>query len=213
MDSLSIPLLSAFTLSLVHTLIPSHWLCFVLVGKAQGWSRKRTLGITAAAGLIHVVVNVTVGAALVFAGRTLLQHEHHEHLLTQISAAILILLGIVYLVAHTLHAGHHHEQDKALTGKAAVLALSFSLALSPCSASIILTIVATGAGAGWTTILSIAAVLLVTTVPVMLLLVGLTSLGIERLQFSVFERYEKLILGIVFCIVGSLILLFHKLFH
>ncbi|MBI3857623.1 MAG: hypothetical protein HY293_18230 [Planctomycetes bacterium] len=202
----SLPLLYTFTLSLLHTLIPSHWLCFVLVGRAQGWSRRRTLGITAVAGLIHVVVNVTLGAALAVAGRKLM--EHHEHLLTQISAAILILLGAVYLGAHLLHAGHHHEQDKAAQGKAAILALSFSLAVSPCSASIMLLIVAT-AGAGWSMILSIAAVLLVTTVGVMLLLVGLTSLGVERLQFAVFERYEKLILGLVLCAVGALIIFFH----
>jgi hypothetical protein len=44
----------------------------------------------------------------------------------------------------------------------------------------------------------------------MLLLVGLTSLGVERLQFSVFERYEKLILGLVLCAVGSLIIAFHR---
>lgn len=203
----SLPLLYTFTLSLLHTLIPSHWLCFVLVGRAQGWTRGRMLTVTAVAGLIHVVVNVSLGAALAAAGHKLLQ-ERHEHLLTQISAGILILLGVIYLGAHALHAGHHHEQDKSIAGKAAVLALSFSLALSPCSASIILTIVAT-AGAGWKTILSIAAVLLVTTVGVMLLLVGLTSLGIERLQFAVFERYEKLILGLVLCSVGSLLLIFH----
>jgi cytochrome c biogenesis protein CcdA len=212
MESLPLPLLSAFTMSLLHTMIPSHWLCFVLVGKAQGWSRKRMLGITATAGLIHVVVNVTLGAALAFAGQKLIDMEHHEHLLTQISAGILILLGLIYLAAHVLHAGHHHEQDKALTGKAAVLALSFSLALSPCSAAIILTIVPI-AGAGWTTILAISGVLLATTVPVMLLLVGLTSLGVERLQFAAFERYEKLILGVIFCIVGSMILVFHEFSH
>jgi hypothetical protein len=56
-------------------------------------------------------------------------------------------------------------------------------------------------------------VLLVTTVPVMLVLVGLTSLGVERLQFAVFEHYEKLILGVVFCIVGTLILVFHEIAH
>src|SRR5204862_1960514 len=101
-------------------------------------------------------------------GRTLL--EHHEHLLEPLSAEILIALGVIYLAIHLLHAGHHHEQDKAITGRAAILALSFSLALSPCSASIMLLIVAT-AGAGWTTILLIAAVLLFTTVGVMLLMV------------------------------------------
>jgi putative Mn2+ efflux pump MntP len=206
MDRMSVALVSTFTLALLHTLIPSHWLCFVLVGRAQGWPRAKTLSITAIAGVIHVVANVTLGAALAALGRTLL--EHQEHLLERVSAVILIGLGAVYLGTHLLHAGHHHEQDKAVTGRAAILALSFSLALSPCSASIMLLIVATS-GAGWTTLLMIAAVLLVTTVGVMLLMVGLTSLGIERLQFTVFDRYEKLIVGLVLCVLGSMILLFH----
>jgi nickel/cobalt transporter (NicO) family protein len=205
--NLSVALVSTFTLALLHTLIPSHWLCFVLVGKAQGWPRRKTLGITAAAGIIHVVANITLGAALAKLGQKLL--EHHEHLLERLSAYVLIGLGVLYLVSHLLHAGHHHEQDKSVTGKAAILALSFSLALSPCSASIMLLIVAT-AGSGWTTLLLIAAVLLVTTVGIMLLLVGLTSLGIERLQFTIFERYEKLILGLVLVGLGSMILLFHR---
>ncbi len=203
--NLSVVLVSTFTLALLHTLIPSHWLCFVLVGKAQGWPRRKTLGIAATAGIVHVVANITLGAALARVGQKLL--EHHEHLLERGSAYILIALGLIYLISHLLHAGHHH--DKEVTGKAAILALSFSLALSPCSASIMLLIVAT-AGSGWTTILLIAAVLLVTTVGVMLLMVGLTSLGIERLQFTVFERYEKLILALVLWSLGAMILIFHR---
>jgi hypothetical protein len=41
----------------------------------------------------------------------------------------------------------------------------------------------------------------------MLLLVGLTSLGIDRLKFRLFDRYEKLILGIVLAALGAAILL------
>ena len=118
MDRLSVALVSTFTLALLHTLIPSHWLCFVLVGRAQGWSRRKTLTITAVAGIIHVVANITLGAALAALGRTLL--EHHEHLLERLSAEILIALGVIYLAIHLLHAGHHHEQDKAITGRAAM---------------------------------------------------------------------------------------------
>lgn len=206
--NLSVALVSTFTLALLHTIIPSHWLCFVLVGRAQGWARRKTLTVTAVAGMIHVVANVTLGAALARVGHTLLQ-ENHEHLLERISAATLIVLGVLYLGSHLLHAGHHHEKDHEATGRAAILTLSFSLAVSPCSASIMLLIAAT-AGSGWTTLLLIAAVLLVTTVGVMLFLVGLTSLGVERLQFTVFEKYEKLILGLVLCVLGTLILLFHR---
>jgi len=204
MDRLPLALLSTFTVALLHTLIPSHWLCFVVVGRAQGWPRRKTLGVTAAAGIVHVATTVTLGIALAAAGRSLL--EHQEHLLERVSAFILIVLGALYLGSHLLHAGHHHESDKAVSEKAAVLALVFSLVLSPCSASIPLLIVAS-ASAGWTALALIAVVLLVTTVGVMLLMVGLTSLGIERLQFSFFDRYEKLIVGLVLCALGALVLL------
>jgi putative Mn2+ efflux pump MntP len=201
---LSVALVSSFTVALLHTLIPSHWLCFVVVGRAQGWPRGKMLGVTAAAGVVHVATTVTLGIALALAGRTLL--EKQEHTLERVSALILIVLGALYLGSHLLHAGHHHEQDRAVSERAAVGALVFSLVLSPCSASIPLLIVAS-AGAGWTALALIAVVLLVTTVGVMLLMVGLTSLGIERLQFTFFDRYEKLIVGLVLCALGALVLL------
>jgi nickel/cobalt exporter len=207
MVPLSVALVSTFTIALLHTLIPSHWLCFVLVGKAQGWARRKTLGVTAAAGSVHVATTVSLGLALAAVGRTILD-GHHEHLLERVSAVILIGLGAIYLGTHLFHAGHHHEQDKVVSEKTAVAALIFSLVLSPCSASIPLLIIAS-AGAGWAALALIAFVLLVTTVGVMLLMVGLTSLGIERLQFAFFDRYEKLIVGLVLCILGALVLLVH----
>lgn len=207
MGRLPITLLSTFTIALLHTLIPSHWLCFVLVGRAQGWARRKILGVTAAAGIVHVVSTVSLGLALAAVGRTLLEDEH-EHVLERVSAVILIGLGAIYLATHLFHAGHHHEEDKAVSEKTAVLALVFSLVLSPCSASIPLLIVAS-AGSGGAAIALIAFVLLLTTVGVMLLMVGLTSLGIERLQFTIFDRYEKLIVGLVLCVLGALVLLVH----
>lgn len=206
MPTLPVALVSTFTIALLHTLIPSHWLCFVLVGRAQGWRRAKTLAVTAAAGIVHVATTVTLGVALAAVGRTFL--EQQEHLLERISALILIGLGALYLGSHLLHAGHHHEQDRTVSEKAAVASLLFSLVLSPCSASIPLLIVAS-ASAGWTALALIAAVLLVTTVGVMLLMVGLTSLGIERLQFAFFDRYEKMIVGLVLCALGALVLLVH----
>jgi putative Mn2+ efflux pump MntP len=205
MAKLSVMLVSTFTIALLHTLIPSHWLCFVLVGKAQGWARKKTLGVTAAAGAVHVITTVTLGVALAALGRSILEN-HHEDMLERISAVILIGLGAIYLATHLFHAGHHHESDKAVSEKTAVLALVFSLVVSPCSASIPLLIVASS-HAGWSAMGLIAFVLLVTTVGVMLLMVGLTSLGIERLQFSFFDKYEKLVVGLALCALGALILL------
>ena len=207
MDRLPVALVSTFTIALLHTLIPSHWLCFVLVGKAQNWTRGKILGVTAAAGIVHVATTVTLGIALATLGRSLMQ-ESHEAMLERVSAVILIGLGALYLGSHLLHAGHHHEHDKGISQKGAIAALVFSLVLSPCSASIPLLIVASST-AGWTAMALIATVLLVTTVGIMLLMVGLTSLGIEQLKFAFFDKYEKLIVGLVLCALGALVLLVH----
>lgn len=206
MDRLSAALISTFTVSLLHTLIPSHWLCFVVVGRAQGWRLRKTLGVAAAAGLLHVASTMVLGVLFALTGRTLLGGD--DHLLEMASAGVLGGLGLLYLVSHALHAGHHHEQDQRVTEQAAFVALLFSLVFSPCTLSIPL-LFATAWSAGWIALSLVAVVLLVSTVGVMLLLVGLTSLGIEKLQFSILERYEKLIVGIVLCLLGATVLLLH----
>lgn len=193
------PLVGIFTFALLHTLIPSHWLCFVVVGRAQGWKLRKTLAVAGGAGLLHVVSTVAVGAA----GGAFLTKLVPVHTLEQVGAWVLIGLGGLYLVSHLLHAGHHHESDRAVTEKAAYVSLLFSLVLSPCTAATIL-LMAQVQGAGM--IALVGTVLLVTTVGGMLLLVGLTSLGIEKLQFAFFDRYEKIILGVVLVLLGVLVL-------
>jgi hypothetical protein len=194
------PLLGVFTFALLHTLIPSHWLCFVVVGRAHGWKIRKTLAVAGAAGLLHVISTVAVGAA----GGAFVKNLANVHTLEQVGAWTLMALGGLYLITHVLHAGHHHESDRAVTEKAAFVSLLFSLVFSPCTAATIL-LMAQVQGLGM--IALVGGVLLLTTVGGMLILVGLTSLGIEKLQFSFFDRYEKLILGGVLVVLGLLILL------
>jgi hypothetical protein len=193
------PLLGVFTFALLHTLIPSHWLCFVVVGRAHGWTPRKTLAVAGAAGLLHVVLTVAVGAA----GGAFIKSFAHVHTLEQIGAWTLIALGGLYLLTHALHAGHHHEADRSVTEKAAFVSLLFSLVFSPCTAATIL-LMAQVQGIGM--IALVGGVLLLTTVGGMLLLVGLTMLGIEKLQFAFFDRYEKIILGGVLVLLGTLVL-------
>jgi nickel/cobalt exporter len=202
MDKLSVSLFSTFTIALLHTLIPSHWLCFVVVGRAQRWTLGRTLSVTAAAGLLHVLSTFLLGVFLAGMGQAFFQKRAQT--LDRLSGFILIFLGILYLISQFLHAGHHHDQDREIREKTAFTALLLSLAVSPCSFSIPLLILS-ASSAGWGVILLIGLVLLVTTVGVMLLLVGLTAAGVERLKFGFFDRFEKLILGVVLCVLGGLV--------
>jgi hypothetical protein len=189
-------------LALVHTSMPSHWLCFVAVGRAQGWKRHQVLMVTAVAGLIHVATTIALGVA----GGMLASQLVDKEALGPISAILLMALGALYLVLHFIGMGHHHDADHKVPDRWAIGSLVLAVTVSPCSASIPILVAA--AGKGPKDILLVSAVLLVATVGNMLLLVTLGSLAVERLQFRLFDRYEKLILGLVLAALGGAILLF-----
>ena len=56
-------LTTAGATALFHTLIPDHWLPFVLVGKARGWSVGTTALVSGFSALIHVALSVVLGLA------------------------------------------------------------------------------------------------------------------------------------------------------
>ena len=190
---------STFTVALLHTLIPSHWLCFVAVGKAQGWRTRKTLGVTATAAILHVATTVAIGVGIIALGRRFLDGE----ILERLSAFVLIGLGALYLVLHLFHIGHHHEKDAKVPHRVAVVSLIFTVTASPCSGAIPFLVASAGQ---WKMVALVSAVLLITTLGNMLLLVGLTSLGIEKLRFEFIERYEKLLVGGVLGLLGAAIL-------
>jgi hypothetical protein len=191
-----ITLFSTFIVALLHTLIPSHWLCFVAVGKAQQWKLRTTLMVTSAAGALHVLTTVGVGIAVGLIGREFLEEETLE----KISSFILIGIGVLYLILHRFKAGHHHEKDAAIPQKVAVLSLILSVTVSPCSGAIPFLVSSVHQ---WKMVAMITAVLLLTTIGNMMLLVGLTSLGIEKLKLEFVERYEKLLIGSILCLLGA----------
>jgi nickel/cobalt exporter len=87
--------LGTLALSLIHALIPGHWLPLVTVGKAEGWSRQETLWITALTGSAHTVSTLLIGVAVGLLGY---QFAYNYEIVTHLVApAALIGLGLVYL--------------------------------------------------------------------------------------------------------------------
>ena len=52
---------TGFTVAFFHAAIPTHWLPFVLVSRARGWSRGKTLAVATLAGLGHVAITSLLG--------------------------------------------------------------------------------------------------------------------------------------------------------
>ena len=60
-----------FVAAFLHAALPTHWLPFTLVGRAQGWRPSRILAVVATAGLAHIIATAAVGALIVAAGLAL----------------------------------------------------------------------------------------------------------------------------------------------
>ena len=95
--ALGILLTSAVGIGFIHTLIGvDHSLPFVVLGRAQGWSLKKVLAITAVCGLGHVLSSVVLGGLGIGLGVTLARLEWVEGARGSLAAWVLIIFGLTY---------------------------------------------------------------------------------------------------------------------
>lgn len=125
-------LTASILISLLHAIIPNHWLPVVAIGKKEGWSLAETSRITFMAGLAHVLSTVIIGMLLGLVGSELAQHM--ESFTRIIAPAVLVLLGIYFIRQHYEHR-HFHVKGKKLekkTKRSLISALVVAMFLSPC---------------------------------------------------------------------------------
>lgn len=195
-------LIGSITLSIFHALIPSHWLPFVLIGKAENWNKSELLRITALSGFAHVLSTILIGIIIGIIGYEISSiAETITHLLAPI---VLFIIGIVYIVLYLKHAHTHKHLDENLkdirtkSKKAIVMTLVITMFFSPC---IELEAYYFTAGLyGWQGIILVSIVYLVITVLGMVMLVYLGQASVNRLdnKLKFLDKRENLIMGIIF---------------
>lgn len=228
------------TVSLVHSLIPTHWLPFSVVGRVQKWSIHQTLSITALGAVLHVLSTSILG----FTAVTMAHTVAGEEAVQVIASLLLVVLGVCYIAlflargklggAHSCHSHSHlpttsavaaaaakespsHAKSGEKTGKdggmerVAVLGLVLVPALSPCATTLPVFLAISDATLG--TMAIAVAVLLGCTLLVMLTLVALSFYGASQVKFGWLEKYEKLVVGGILIAVGVLTHLFHHHDH
>lgn len=214
-DALLLSILgTGFAVAFLHAALPTHWLPFVLVSRGQGWSRGRTLAVTALAGGAHVAFTVVLGVAVVTLGLEI--HRRFVGLLPALAGVLLLALGGFYILRPMRGALAHAHAGAALGGPsrrfasegAAIGGLVLMLTLSPCEA--FLPVYLSGASYGWGGFLLLSAVLLVATASGMLLFTWLALIGAERLRLNLLQRYESLILGVMLSLLGAAILVLER---
>lgn len=188
--------IGSLVLSMLHALIPSHWLPFIAISKTERWSLSRTLTVTALAGLAHTLSTTLLGMIVGLAGYEI--SESYHELAETVIPAVLLMLGIYYLMQHIRHAhAHTHVEARDLAGRsygALLLSLCLAMFLSPC---IEINAFFLSAGAmGWQALTLVAVIYNVVTLLGMLCMVTLGVFGLQKVNAHWFEHHEHLITGL-----------------
>jgi hypothetical protein len=189
---------TGFAVAFMHAALPTHWLPFVLVGRAQKWTTLRTLSVTLLAGLGHVSLTIVLGLAVVAAG--LAAQSHLGGYFHWIVGALMAGIGVFYILRGRHRHAHLDAGRKFASDRAAIIGLVVLLTLSPCEAFLPLYLAGLDHGVLGFIVLSL--VLLTATSAGMLLFTGLSLAGFNRLGLARLEQYEELILGGALIAIG-----------
>jgi nickel/cobalt transporter (NicO) family protein len=203
-------LFSTFMVGCVHTLLgPDHYLPFIALSKSRNWSLRKTVSITAACGMGHILSGLILGLAAVSVGSILTQLEFIETVRGEIAAWSLTAFGFIYCIwgirkaiknqthSHKGLQNHSHEDSKK---EATPWILFLIFIFGPCEPLIPLIIYPAVNDTVFHTVLVIL-VFGMSTLLVMLTVVISSSYGLKKLiRFPFFERYGNAMTG---GIIGS----------
>ncbi len=225
-DMLSWNLMAAAVgVAAAHTVLgPDHYLPFVMLARARGWGRTRTIIITVACGIGHVGSSILLGGLGVLTGVALSRLQGFEGLRGGIAAWALVAFGLAYTawgVRRALrsrtgeemhshgghvhihaHGGRQHHHDHTNEGSSTTFwTLFIVFVLGPCEPLIPLFMVPAARGR-WALAMLTATVFGVVTIALMVALVLAGSEGLRRLPLGSLERWAHSMAGAVIAASG-----------
>lgn len=228
--TVSLLLGTAAALASFHTLIGvDHSIPFIVLGRARGWSLRRTLGITGVCGLAHVASSVVIGSFGVALGVALDELTWLESTRGQVAAGLMIGFGLAYAswafwrglrgrththlhthadgTVHTHTHDHHseHLHPHGVGRGVTPWALFLIFAFGPCEALIPLMMVPAADGS-WHVLAAVIGVFGFFTVGTMLAVVTLGYLGLSRTRLGVFEGRLDVLAGLTVAASGAAVL-------
>ncbi|NNV57795.1 hypothetical protein GD597_20170 [Panacibacter sp. KCS-6] len=187
-------------ISLLHAIIPNHWLPVLAIGKKDNWSLQEVTRVTFISGLAHALSTVAIGIILGLLGLQLASKiEYFTHF---IAPAILILIGTFFIYQHHRHKHFHlhNTPEPSLPKNKIIGALVIAMFLSPCM-EIEAYFLLAGAKGVWA-LISIAVLYLVISVSGMVLWVRLAYKEILKLNWHTIEHKSGIITGWTLVITG-----------
>ena len=187
-------------LSVLHAIIPNHWLPVLAIGKKENWSLAEVTKVTFLSGLAHAVSTIAIGVILGLLGVQLANSiQYFTH---YIGPVFLISLGLFFIYQHHRHKHFHlHNLPKPALSKNKIIgSLVVAMFLSPCM-EIEAYFLLAGAQGIWAVLL-IAAMYLLISVTGMVIWVRLAFTGILKLNWHSLEHNSGIITGIILVLTG-----------
>jgi sulfite exporter TauE/SafE len=238
-SSLALLAMTAAGVGILHTILgPDHYLPFVFMARAGRWSRGKTLGVTLACGLGHVLSSAALGAVGIALGATVSRLDVLESWRGELAAWALIAFGLTYFIwglrrarrrqphAHThIHAdgtvhwhAHGHEGEHmhvhAVPEPVAPLVrltpwVLFTLfVFGPCEPLVPLLLYPAAQGSTTGAVL-VVAVFGLATLATMATAVLLLQAGVQQLPLGRVERYTHALAGAALTLCGLAIQFLH----
>jgi len=195
-------LLTGLFIAVLHSMIPTHWLPFVMASRSQKWSWAKTQSILLIAGLGHVIMTTLLGAGIFVLGLGA-YHNIQRHF-TFFAALSIALFGAYQIYQYKRghkhshcdhhHAHHHSDEFKIKSDDGwAILSLLSLLTFSPCES--FLPVYLSAVGYGWKGFVLLSLVLAVGTLTTMLGFTWISSKTFNKYKMDWLEDHEKLIIG------------------
>ncbi len=201
-------LLSGLVLSVLHAVIPNHWIPLVTLSKKEKWGLRKTLNITAIAGGAHVLSTVLIGLLISLLSFQLSQD--FEKWTRWISPALLVALGIYFIYQHYHH--HHFNIDQQGNQKSIrqqIKVIVIAMFFSPCLEIEALYILA--GQYSWTLTFWLSLLYVVVTLAGMLTWVYVVYRGLEKLNrnWHRLEHSSGIIAGVILIATGIVSFFLH----
>ena len=221
---------TAIATAVFHTLIPDHWLPFVLIGRARGWDSRKTAAVSGSSALIHTGLSVVLGLVALRIGREATAAVGET--LERVSGVLLIVFGVVYAAWAWKKGGHFHpggamlhreeegpdcdgreghghpghlyyHADRQLiegSGRRGALYLAVIVGVNPCVLVLPIILAASQHGPGMVALVSGA--YSATTIALMVGLSVAGVAGIRRFEPPGAARYMEMLSGLLIAAVG-----------
>ena len=227
-EELGILALSAAAIAFFHTLLgPDHYLPFIAMARAQGWSLARTATITALCGAGHILSSVLLGAVGIALGLAASFFEPLDEIRGSLAAWAFMSFGLVYLAwglrqarknaphshAHPHTDGYVHDHGHAHGGEHVHVhedgatrltpwVVFVIFALGPCE-PMIPVIMYPAVKGNYLDLIAVTAVFGAVTMTSMLAVVLGASLGLKSIPLRSWDRYSHALAGATLFLCGA----------